>query len=112
MSKAAERSNKRTEMLSLSRAERISFTIHNKMVSVLCPTRRLAETVKGVAGAVFLEMGKKFVENDFFKDFGQKWKVRNGAVVLQQIFVNLWPFQQRLDKGSLQITWYNTSGKR
>ena len=34
------RSNKRiTEMLSLSRAERISFTIHNKTVSVLCPAR-------------------------------------------------------------------------
>ena len=30
---------------------------------------------------VFLEMGEKFVENDLFKDFGQKWKVRNGAVV-------------------------------
>ena len=40
VSKAAERSNKwRTEMLSLSRAERISFTIHNKTVSVLCPAR-------------------------------------------------------------------------
>ena len=40
VSKAAERSNKRrTEMLSLSRAERISFTIRNKTVSVLCPTR-------------------------------------------------------------------------
>ena len=33
------------------------------------------------------------MENDFFKDFGQKWKVRNGTVVLQ-------------------ITWYNASGKR
>ena len=40
VSKVAERSNKRrTEMLSLSRAERISFTIPNKMVSVLCPAR-------------------------------------------------------------------------
>ena len=38
VSKVAERSNKRrTEMLSLSRAERISFTICNKTVSVLCP---------------------------------------------------------------------------
>ena len=36
VSKAAERSNKRrTEMLSLSRAARISFTMHNKTVSVL-----------------------------------------------------------------------------
>ena len=41
VSKAAERSNKRrTEMLSLSRAERISFTIRNKTVSVLCPARQ------------------------------------------------------------------------
>ena len=23
------------------------------------------------------------MENDFFKDFGQKWKVRNGAVVFK-----------------------------
>ena len=27
------------------------------------------------------------MENDFFKDFGQKWKVRNGAVVFQKTFV-------------------------
>ena len=39
VSKAAERSNKRTEMLLLSRAERISFTIRNNMVSVLYPAR-------------------------------------------------------------------------
>ena len=40
VSKAAERSNKRRiETLSLSRAERISFTIRNKTVSVLCPAR-------------------------------------------------------------------------
>ena len=31
-------------------------------------------------------MGEKFVENDFFKNFGQKWKVRNGTVVFQKIF--------------------------
>ena len=38
VSEAAERFNKRrTEMLSLSRAERISFTTCNKTVSVLCP---------------------------------------------------------------------------
>ena len=38
--KTTERSNKRrTEMLSLSRAERISFTIRNKTVSVLHPAR-------------------------------------------------------------------------
>ena len=41
VSKAAERSNKRrTKMLSLSGAERISFTIRNKTVSVLCPVRQ------------------------------------------------------------------------
>ena len=28
-----------------------------------------------------------FVENDFFKDFGRKWKVRNGTVVFQKIVV-------------------------
>ena len=30
---------------------------------------------------IFLEMGKTFVVNDF----GQKWKVRNGAVDFQKI---------------------------
>ena len=41
VSKSAERSNRRrTEMLSLSRAERISFTVCNKTVSVLCPARQ------------------------------------------------------------------------
>ena len=30
---------RRTEMLPLSRAERISFTIRNKTVPVLCPAR-------------------------------------------------------------------------
>ena len=41
VSKAAERSNKRrTEMLSLSRAERILFTKRNKTVSMLCPARQ------------------------------------------------------------------------
>ena len=51
------------------------------------------------------------MESDFFKDFGQKWKVRNGAVLFQKIFVKWWLFQQRLDNGSLQITWYSASGK-
>ena len=36
---AAERSNKRKEILSLSRAESISFTIRNKTVTVLYPAR-------------------------------------------------------------------------
>ena len=57
-------------------------------------------------------MGEKFIENDFFKDFGQKWKVRNGTVVFQKIFVKWWLFQQRFDDGCLQITWYDASGKR
>ena len=30
-------------------------------------------------------MGEKFVENDFFKNFGQKWMVRNGTVVFERI---------------------------
>ena len=43
--------------------------------------------LKGVAQVVsVLEMGEKFVENDLFKHFGQKWKVRNGSVVFQKIF--------------------------
>ena len=28
------------------------------------------------------------MENDFFKDLGQKWRVRNGAVVFQKIFLS------------------------
>jgi len=32
-------------------------------------------------------MGERFVENAVFIDFGQKWKVRNGAVFFQKIFV-------------------------
>ena len=43
--------------------------------------------LKGIAEVVFLEMGEMFVENDFFKNYGQKWKVRNGTVVFQKIFV-------------------------
>ena len=39
VSKGAGRSNKRTEMLSLSREERMSFIIRNKTVSWLCPAR-------------------------------------------------------------------------
>ena len=31
-----------------------------------------------------MEMGEKFVENDFFMNFGRKWKVRNGTVVFQK----------------------------
>ena len=49
----------------------------------------LDSLTEGVTGVVFLEMGETFVENDFFKDFGQKWKVRNGAVVFQKISVSV-----------------------
>ena len=63
------------------------------------------------------------MENDFFKDFRQKWKVRDGVVFFQKLFVKQWGFfngslssngffQQRFDDGSLQIMWYNASGKR
>ena len=72
--------------------ERISFTIHNKTV-----------WLKEVAEVVFLKMGEKYAEKDFFKDFGQKWKVRDGMVVSQKIFVKWWLFQQRFNNGSLQI---------
>ena len=109
MSKAAERSNKtRTEMLSLSRAERLSFTICNKTVSVLC----LIGWLKGITEVVFLEMGEKFVENNFFKNSGRKWKARNRTEVFQKIFIKWWLLQQRFDDGCLQIRWYNASGKR
>jgi len=57
-------------------------------------------------------MGEKFVEKYYFKNFGQKWKVRNGTVVFQKTFVKWWLFQQRFDDGCLQITWNNASGKR
>ena len=98
--KAAERSNtRRREMLSLSRTSRISFTIRNKTVSVLCPARQA--DWKGLLKL----FSWKFVENDLFKDFGQKWELRYGAVVFQKIFVKWWHFQQGFDDGSLQIMW-------
>ena len=72
VSKAAERSNKRrTEMLSLSRVERISFTIHSKTISVLYPAQQA--DWKGLLRWFSWETGEKFVENNFFKDSGQKW---------------------------------------
>ena len=108
VSKAAERSSKRRMEMSLSRAERISCTTQNSLCAVFCSLGWL----KGVAEVVFLEMGEKFVENNSFKDFGQKQKVRNGAVVFQKIFVRWWHFQKRFDDGCLHITWYNASGKR
>ena len=43
--------------------------------------------LKGVADNVFLEIGEKFAEHNFFKDFGQKWKVGNGMVVFQDFFI-------------------------
>ena len=52
-------------------------------------------------------MGKKFAENDFFKDFGQKWKVRTGTVVFQKIIMSSDGFS--VNDGCLQITWYNAA---
>ena len=43
--------------------------------------------MKGVSEVVCLKMGEKFVKKDFFKDFRQKWEVRDGAVVFQKIRV-------------------------
>ena len=43
--------------------------------------------LKGIAEVVFLEIGEKLVKNDFFKDSGHKWKVRNGTIVFQKSFV-------------------------
>ena len=39
-----------------------------------------------------MEMGEKFVENAVFKDFGQKWKVRNGAIVFSKDFCQVMIF--------------------
>ena len=104
-SKAAERSNsRRTKRLSLSRAERMSFTTRNKTCTI--------GWLKGVAGVVCLKMGEKFVKNYFFKKLGQKWKVRDGAVVFQKILVKWWLFQQGFYNCSIQIMWYNYSSKR
>ena len=33
-----------------------------------------------------VHLSVQFVENNIFKAFGQKWKVRNGTVVFQKIF--------------------------
>ena len=52
------------------------------------------------------------MKNDFFKDFRQKWKIRDGAVVFQKIFVKLCLFQQGFYNCSLQTTWYNARIKR
>ena len=40
-----------------------------------------------IVTAVSAPQGEKFVENDLFMDFGEKCKVRNGAVVFQKTFV-------------------------
>ena len=47
-----------------------------------------------------MEMGEKFVENDFFKDYGQKWKVRNGTVVFQKMFLSS---LQSIDYNKMQL---------
>ena len=63
----------------------MSFTTRNKTVFgvVTCTIGQL----KGVTEVVCLKMREKFVKNDFFKDFIQKWEVRDGAVVFQKIIV-------------------------
>ena len=33
-----------------------------------------------------MKTGEMFLKNYFFKDFGQKWKVKDGSVVFQKIF--------------------------
>ena len=33
-----------------------------------------------------------FAENNFFKNFGQKWKFRNGTVVFENIFCQVMAF--------------------
>ena len=109
VSKAAERSSTGTEML-LSREEKILFKICNKMVSVLCPAQQA--DWKGLLRLFSWRLERGLWKTTFFKDFGQKWKVRYGAVVFKKIFVKWWLFQQRFDNGSLQIMWYNASGKR
>ena len=43
--------------------------------------------MKGIAEVVFMEIGEMFVEDDFFKNFGQKWKVRNGTLAFEKISV-------------------------
>ena len=58
----------------------IYHTYRNGLCDMSCSIGWL----KGVAEVVFLEIGEKFVENDFFKSFRQKWKVRNGAVVFKR----------------------------
>ena len=58
--------------------------------------------LKGFAEVVCLKRGEKSVKNDFFKDFRQKWKIRDGAVVFQKIFVKLWLFKQGFYDCSLQ----------
>ena len=34
-----------------------------------------------------VHLSVQFVENNIFKAFGQKWKVRNGTIVFQKVFV-------------------------
>ena len=68
-------------------------------------------TERGCWGC-FLGDGRGVCGERLFQGFGQKWKVITGTVVFQRIFVKWWLFQERFDDGSLQITWYNASGKR
>ena len=74
---------KSRNVLTVQSGENIIYsTKQHGLCAVSCSIRWL----KGVVEVVFLKMGETFVENDFFKDFGQKWRFRNGAVVFQKIF--------------------------
>ena len=66
MSKAAERSNKRTKMLSLSRTEKVSFTTRNKTV---CAVSCSIGWLKGVGEVVFLANGKEVCGERLFQIF-------------------------------------------
>ena len=61
-----------------------NFVYQNGLGAVSCSIGLM----KGVDDVFFLEMGETFVKNDFFKDFGQKWKVRKGTLVFQRILSN------------------------
>ena len=82
MSNAADRSRRRrTEIPSSSSAVNRSLTTRF-LYCVLFD--RLTEMV---AKIVFLEMRHELVENDFFKDLRQEWKIRNWTIVFEKVFV-------------------------
>ena len=72
-------------MVSLSRAERISFTIRNKRSWCCVLLDRLTE--RNCWSCLLVDGIEGFGGRHFFKDFGQKWKVRNGTVAFEKISV-------------------------